>query len=238
MEPITSPEGHARKVGAGTDIVMQIHYHPSGKPERDRSRVGLYFYRRPVEGVVGQIVLINRRFVIPAGAHDEAVKASFTLSHPVTLTAITPHMHYLGRTMEVTARFPSGAQRQLIRIGDWDWNWQLQYRLKRPIELPAGTRLDLVAHYDNSADNPANPHQPPQPVRWGDQTSDEMCLCFLEVILPDDAALRRLRRDQLAVAVRRDPTVLLRFIPPLTERHPRPSSRDPFDSPNDSTSKR
>ena len=240
MEPLVSPEGAARRLEPGTDLVIQIHYHPSGKPERDRSRIGLYFYPGKVDRTIGPIVLANRRFEIPAGAKNYRVTASFTVPIDVTLTAITPHMHYLGKTMTVTATFPSGEQRDLIHVPDWDWNWQLQYHLSEPLVLPRGTRLELLATYDNSADNPANPHDPPRAMRWGDQTSDEMCLCFLEVVLKDEADRQRLRRSLLMNAVRNDPLVLRRFLPPswTVRRSTSGGQADAFESPNDVTPKR
>ena len=90
-------------------------------------------------------------------------------------------MHLLGRDMQVDAHLPDGRVEPLVLIRDWDFNWQETYQYREPLRLPRGTRLELVAHYDNSADNPRNPSRPPKTVRWGEQTTDEMCIAFLEV---------------------------------------------------------
>jgi hypothetical protein len=91
-------------------------------------------------------------------------------------------MHLLGREMKVVAKLPDGTTEPVVWVTDWDWNWQGQYHYVEPLFLPAGTKLELEAFYDNSADNPANPHSPPQLVKWGPQTTDEMCVCFFELI--------------------------------------------------------
>ena len=90
-----------------------------------------------------------------------------------------PHMHLLGRDMRLIATTPTGEVHDLIWIKDWDFNWQDVYHYREPLFLPAGTRVKLVAHFDNSAENPANPHDPPIPVGWGEKTTDEMCIGFL-----------------------------------------------------------
>ena len=102
-------------------------------------------------------------------------------------------MHLLGKSMEVTATTPDGETIPLIRISDWDFRWQGQYLYTQPLRLPAGTRLDLVAVYDNSAANPDNPNRPPARVRNGEETEDEMCLAFFQIYLDDDRDFAKLR---------------------------------------------
>jgi hypothetical protein len=97
-------------------------------------------------------------------------------------------MHLLGKDMKLTATLPDGTVRPLIWVQNWDFNWQESYQFTKPIELPRGTRLDLVAHYDNSAKNPYNPRNPPQLVTWGEETTDEMCIAFLQVTPKTPAA--------------------------------------------------
>jgi hypothetical protein len=97
----------------------------------------------------------------------------------ITLWSIGPHMHLLGRAMTVTATLPDNTTRTLIDLQDWDFNWQMNYVFKQPVKLPKGTRIDMVAHYDNSESNPRNPAKPPRAVRWGEQSTDEMCLVVL-----------------------------------------------------------
>ncbi len=220
MQPIVAPLGAARKVPAGSDLVFQIHYHPSGKAETDQSEVAVYFAEPPVDREIGGIPLINRKFVIPAGAREHKVTTTFRLPTDVRLLSITPHMHYRGKQMKVDARLPDGSQRPLIWITEWDWNWQLRYEYAVPLELPAGTVIHLEAIYDNSSDNPANPVIPPVEVRWGDATEDEMCLCFLEITTDRPEQIRLLRRRMLLQELVRDPLLWRRFTPGAYQEGP------------------
>ena len=103
-----------------------------------------------------------------------------------TLYRVTPHMHLLGREMKVTATLPDGTLMPLVHVDNWDFNWQTGYEFKTPLHLPAGSRVDLEAHYDNSSGNPLNPNNPPKLVTWGEQTTDEMCLAFLSFTLDSE----------------------------------------------------
>ena len=178
----------------GTDIVVQIHYHPSGKPEEDQSSLGLKFSGPPTKGRAG-IVLSNRRIAIPAGDPHYVVKTGVTLPRDVDVFGITPHAHYLGTDMQVNAVLPDGTIQHLIRIEDRDFNWQGQYRYKEPVHLPQGTRIELEYVYDNSANNPHNPAHPPVPVTWGEETQNEMAVLFLSVALPSPADVPVFRRE-------------------------------------------
>lgn len=178
--PALLPEGVGRLVRGGSDLVFQMHYHPDGRPRSDRSSVAIYLQKKPVRRVVSGLALGTRDIDIPAGEPNYTRTAQLTLPVDVTLTAITPHMHLVGREMKVHATAPDGRQIPLIWIDDWDFKWQGQYRFAAPITLPKGTIIELAARYDNSAGNPNNPNDPPRRVRRGEQTTDEMCLCFLE----------------------------------------------------------
>src|SRR5207248_11399679 len=114
----------------------------------------------------------------PVNAHNE-VRAGLTLPMDVRVHSIFPHMHLLGHEMKVIATFPDGTVKPLIWIRDWDFNWQATYYYKEPIALPKGTKIDLLAVYDNSEKNPRQTAHPPRTVRFGEQTTDEMCFCFL-----------------------------------------------------------
>jgi hypothetical protein len=123
---------------------------------------------------------------IPAGEPNYQVKCSRTIPYDVHLTAVLPHMHLLGKDFLMTATRPDGTTRTLIRIDRWEFNWQNSYDFVEPVALPARTRIDVVAHYDNSAANPRNPSSPPKEVRWGEQTTDEMCIGFLQLTRDDE----------------------------------------------------
>jgi mono/diheme cytochrome c family protein len=178
----------------GTDIVVQIHYHPSGKPEEDQSSLGLKFSGPPTKGRTG-IVLSNRRIQIPAGDPHYVVKTGVTVPRDVDVFGIAPHAHYLAKDMQVNAVLPDGTIQHLIRIKDWDFNWQGQYRYKEPVHLPQGTHIELEYVYDNSENNPHNPSHPPVPVTFGEETKNEMAVLFLSVELPSPADVPAFRRE-------------------------------------------
>ena len=195
--PPAAPE-LSQRLPAGTDVVVQIHYHPSGKPEQDQSSIGVKFSGPPTKGRTG-IILSNRRIDIPAGDPHYVVKESVTLPRDVDVFGITPHAHYLGKEMKVEAELPGGTVLPMIWIKDWDFNWQGQYRYQQPLHLPKGTRISMEYVYDNSDNNPRNPTHPPVRVKWGEETRNEMAVLFLGVVLPspdDVPAFRRAMRIQ------------------------------------------
>jgi formylglycine-generating enzyme required for sulfatase activity len=180
--PRRLPDGMGRPIPKHSDLVLQIHYHPTGKPERDRSRIGLYFAPRTSKRRVAEIMVADVDLEIPAGAKLHLYRASYTLPVDTTLLDTSPHMHLLGRKIQISATTPSGRVVPLIRIDDWNFYWQDHYVYRKPIRLPSGTRLDLVARYDNSQGNPHNPNSPPRTVRFGERSDDEMGLCYFQVI--------------------------------------------------------
>lgn len=184
--PLEMPPDVAFELPAGARVVIQVHYHPHhGTPESDLTQVGLYFAKKAPRATMRILPIINQEFTIPAGAANHEVEGQFffPLPYPAKIWLIAPHMHLLGRKMEVKMTLPGGQTHCLVNIDDWDFNWQGAYRYKEPITAPAGTRLWLTAFYDNSAGNPRNPNSPPQPVSWGEQTTDEMCLAFVGVTI-------------------------------------------------------
>jgi hypothetical protein len=180
------PEGTGYHVPKGADIVMQVHYHRNGRTEKDRTAIGLYFAKKPVErrfqGVVipggGRLPFL---LMIPAGKSDHRVQGSIWTDQDCTLYTVMPHMHMIGKKIKVTMTPPEGTAQTLVAIDEWDYNWQETYLLREPVRVQAGTRFDVEAVYDNSAGNPNNPNNPPQLVRFGQQTTDEMCFVFLGV---------------------------------------------------------
>ena len=192
--PSVVQKGMEIAVTKGTDLVLQIHYHPSGKAESDQSSLGMTFGEAPTVGR-GLVLLNSRAIHIAAGDPHYVVKSGITLPQDVEALAITPHAHYLGKDMKIDAHLPDGSVTHLIWIKDWDFNWQGQYRFSQPVKLPKGTRVELEYTYDNSTANVRNPSHPPVAVHWGEQTTDEMAVAFLSVRLNSLADQETFRRQ-------------------------------------------
>lgn len=166
----------AFRLDPGATVVMQVHYHKSGKEEVDQTKLALYFAKEPPAKEIFIDWNLDLRVNIPAGeqAHKMVHKRKF--STDVTLYTTMPHMHLLGKKMKSWLEFPDGTHKDLIYVDNWDFNWQLNYWLKEPLKVPAGTTQVVEAEYDNSSSNPRNPNNPPKRVGWGEETTDEMFL--------------------------------------------------------------
>ena len=178
--------GYATTLRKGTDLVLQVHYHPSGKPAEDQSSLGLFFTDPPTKGRAVVLVGTNKIDIAPGDSHY-VVRASVTMPADAAVLRITPHAHYLCQDMKVDAYLPDGSVTPLIWIKDWDFNWQGSYTYATPVKLPKGTRVELQYTYDNSANNVRNPAHPPMRVTYGEQTTNEMALAFLSIALPTPA---------------------------------------------------
>ncbi len=190
MTPIRLPEDVGKYIKKGSELVMQIHYHPTGKEEVDQSSLGIYFSKKPPRRTVAGIGLRAGLFIIPPGEKRFRLTGkSEPLPCDVEVFGIGPHMHLIGREVKVIAATPDGKEVPMIWIKDWDFNWQGGYAYREPLKLPKGTVLKMEAFYDNSKDNPYQPSNPPRPVTWGEQTTDEMCLCGVSVLVKDRADL-------------------------------------------------
>ncbi len=173
------PDGIGRSLPKESDVIVQVHYHPQGKAETDRSRIGLYFSKKPVKQAIHWGFVINPGLELPPGQSNIEIKGAWEVPVDVTAHSVLPHMHLLGRDMQISVKFPDGRIQDLIKVPDWDFNWQYTYEFEKPLDIPKGSLVYLVSHYDNSAANPRNPHKPPQLVKWGEATTDEMCIGFL-----------------------------------------------------------
>ena len=175
-------------------MLIQVHYHKSGKPETDATAVGLYFADGPVDKQIHSSIVMPRRpglfgrpeLRIPPGDANHEVRGETTIRDDSHLLAVFPHMHLLGRDFIMRAIQPDGSRQTLIRIDDWDFNWQNPYEFVTPVALPKGARVEMVAHFDNSPGNIHNPSKPPVEVRWGEETTDEMCIGFLQLTRDDE----------------------------------------------------
>jgi Flp pilus assembly protein TadD len=198
MTPVMEPPDMAWRLEKGSDLVIQLHMIPSGKPEAIRPAVAFFFTdtppsRRPIDVRLG-----SKTIDIPAGESTYAIEDAYTLPVDVDVLSIYPHAHYLAREMKASATRPDGTQVSLIAIRNWDFRWQDQYRYATPVFLPKGTTLTMRYTYDNSAANVRNPHHPPQRVRYGPLSSDEMGDLWLRVLPRTNADADTLARSYLA----------------------------------------
>ena len=193
----------AWRIDPGTDLVLQLHMPTTGKPEAINMRIGFHFSEiQPARQPVG-LLLHQLDLEIPPGRDDVWIEDEIALPVDVEVINVYPHAHYLAREVIVAAVLPDGVTNRLLHIPDWDFNWQDEYRFVTPLRLPANTILRMRIRYDNTADNPRNPNDPPQTVRYGPNSTDEMGACFMQLIPIDpkqrfnlDLALHRHRFNQ------------------------------------------
>jgi hypothetical protein len=193
------PEGLAWYLPKNADLILSTHFHPSGKPEKEVSTVGIYFAdKAPTKKFTGiqlpPLFGVFKGLDIPAGAKEYTIEDSFTLPVDVKAFGVGAHAHYLAKQMRLTARLPGGRTRTLLWISDWDFAWQDQYQFKEFVSLPKGTRLEVKITYDNSADNPRNPASPPKRVSWGEGSNDEMGSMSLLVVAANEAEMPELQQ--------------------------------------------
>ena len=193
------PHGLAWTLEAATDLVLQLHLRSTGKPETVAPRVAFYFTSEPPTNQPLKLILSSLKISLPPGASNEVVRNKFPLMGDSDLLAVAPHAHFLAKRITARAQFPDGAGQVLLHISEWDFNWQDSYQYKQPVFLPAGTVLEMEIAYDNSAANPRNPHSPPEHVRYGLESSDEMAVIGFQ-LLPRN----RVSAERLAASLRDD----------------------------------
>ena len=178
----------------GADVVLQVHYHRNGKPETDKTQLGLYFAKKPVERPYQALVRwaegLPFLLSIPAGDPAYKIEGAMYLHADATMHSVMPHMHLIGKSVKVTMTPPGGQPVSLVEIKEWDYNWQETYWFKEPLKLKAGTKLEIEALFDNSDKNPNNPRNPPQTVTFGEQTTNEMLFGFFGVTTEGGSRLR------------------------------------------------
>ncbi len=195
-DPLPLPKGFSLPWKPGVGLVLQLHLHPSGKPETERSSIGVYFTdERPKRSMV-DVGLIYKKIDIPPGEREYRCRDEFTLPIDMDAYGLFPHMHLLGRHFKLTAQPPSGDELTLLRIDDWDFNWQSDYQFEKPIRLQAGTKITMETVHDNSAENIRNPNRPPRRVKWGEQTTDEMAVALLQLVPVVEDDLDKFRSTQ------------------------------------------
>ncbi len=185
--PGSSPQmwkpGQARLIKAGATLVFQMHYATTGKASRDRTRIGLIFAKKPPAERIVSMQVMDPSLTIPPGNGNFRVDASLVIPKAVRLAGMRAHMHLRGKSFQFRAVYPSGETEILLDIPKYDFNWQPYYYLETPKILPAGTRIECTAYFDNSANNPFNP-DPNAVIRWGPQTWDEMMIGWLDIAVP------------------------------------------------------
>jgi mono/diheme cytochrome c family protein len=199
-QPHLYPEGLALLVPKGSDLVVQYHFHPTGKREAEQSVIGLYFAKAPPSRTLTRIQMpphysLFSGLDIRAGEKDFVIRDSYALPVAVDAVGVSAHAHYLATRMKMTATLPDGEVKTLLYIKDWDFAWQDRYFFKQFLPLPRGTKLDIEIHWNNSADNPRNPSSPPVPVAWGEGSKDEMGSISLIAVAHQESDLATLRND-------------------------------------------
>lgn len=179
--PSVYPDGTAKKIPAGSDLIFQLHYTPNGRRRTDRSKVGMIFAKKPVVHEAYTRGIAQQRFVIPPGKDNVPVRSSFTFPRDGHLLSLFPHMHLRGKSFEYKATFPDGSTKMLLSVPAYDFGWQTYYTLSEPMAMPKGTKIDCLAHFDNSDNNPDNP-DPTKAVTWGEQTFEEMMIGYIDYV--------------------------------------------------------
>ena len=209
--PVFLPAGLARPLPKGSDFLLQMHFHLTGKLETEKSLVGIYFADKAPEHKLIPVGLpalfgFGSGIDIPAGEKNFTIQDSFVLPVDTRVYSATAHAHYVGKEMKLIATLPDGTVTPMIWIPDWDFAWQDPYVYKDAVSLPKGTRLDATLKYDNSADNPRNPSNPPKRVWWGEESFDEMGsvgLTLVAVHTEDEAALQQAIAGRTRSAIQR-----------------------------------
>lgn len=204
-QPRQLPAGMAWRLYPGSDLVLQLHLTPTGKPERVRPRIGFYFTARAPTRYPISIALFSESIDIPAEEPAYQVRDHFDLPAAVRVIGIYPHAHYLCRQMRGFARLPDGSEMTLFAIANWDFDWQDDYQFARPVELPAGTRITFEYIYDNSSANPSNPNTPPRRVGFGQESSDEMGTLTLTALPADEEGRLAIREAIWRNTIRKKP---------------------------------
>ena len=202
--PPLLPADMCWRLEAGSDLLLQMHLRPSGKPEEVKPSIAFFFSDRPATRIPVMLRLGKQDIDIAAGHPRHRIRDTYVLPIDAQVQAVQPHAHYLAREIQGYAELPDGSTRWLVHITDWDFNWQDVYRFASPFWLPRGTRIVMEYTYDNSDDNVRNPHHPPRRVTWGQQTTNEMGDLWIQVLARNEGDRVLLRRDAREKGLRED----------------------------------
>jgi hypothetical protein len=202
-QPAVMHNGLAKKVPAGATLRFQVHYTTNGTATTDQSYVGLVFAKEKPKNELQTMPIMNARFVIPAGDPNYQVESSFTFKEDGKIHSLMPHMHLRGKDFMYKVTYPDGKSEVILSVPKYDFGWQSNYNLKEPVVAPKGTRIDCLAHFNNSTTNKYNPDAT-KDVRWGDQTFEEMMIGWMSYTLDknevkpslDEPAGQKVSRNQ------------------------------------------
>ncbi|MCH7945621.1 MAG: redoxin family protein [Armatimonadetes bacterium] len=180
---VVFPEGFAKMLPKGMNLLFQLHYTPNGIATKDQTRIGLKFTDEVPKNEVHVQGIANTRFRIPPGASNHSDKSTIVVPADIVVTNYLAHMHLRGKAFKFEVEYPDGRSEVLLDIPRYDFNWQLTYKYAEPKLIPKGSKITVTGTFDNSAANPANP-DPTRTVRWGDQTDEEMLLGYFEYYIP------------------------------------------------------
>lgn len=188
-QPTIYRPGFAKKVPAGAKLRFQMHYTPNGAETKDVTTIGLKFAKEAPKHQVLTRPVLNTGFKIPPGAENHEVKSAFTFRDDAHIVSLMPHMHLRGKDFLIKAIYPDGKDQILLNVPKYDFNWQTYYVPKEPIVIPKGTKIECVAHYDNSKNNKFNP-DPNKEVAWGEQTWEEMMIGWVSYYIDSPAGAK------------------------------------------------
>jgi tetratricopeptide (TPR) repeat protein/mono/diheme cytochrome c family protein len=194
-QPAMRPDDMAWKIEKGTDLMLEMHMLPTGKPETIQSSMGLFFTEQPPTRIPSILRLGSKVIDIPPGEKNYVIEDAYVLPVDVHVLNVYAHAHYLGKEMRSLASLPDGTEKKLLYIKGWDFDWQDEYQYAEPVFLPRGSEIRMSFRYDNSADNPENPYNPPVRVAYGWETSREMGDLWFQVLPASSEDLAVLRED-------------------------------------------
>jgi hypothetical protein len=178
------PPGSAKKLPKGASLAFQMHYTPVGTEQTDKSSIGLIFAKEPPKTEVRTRAIAQQFFLIPPNEDNHEVVSMTTFTKDAILYSMFPHMHLRGKSFQFEVVYPDGQRDTLLSVPRYDFGWQSNYLLEKPLRLPAKTKIECTAHFDNSAKNRNNPN-PSIPVFWGEQTWEEMMIGFADYAYVD-----------------------------------------------------
>jgi len=185
------PDGSGKLIEAGSTLRFGLHYHPSNVEVVDTSSVAVWLVKNEITHELHSSVVADVGLRIPPYDPNYESRGEFVFETDAAITLVKPHMHYRGKDFTFTAKYPDGTQEVLLSVPSYDFAWQTNYIVREPIEVPAGTIIETVAHYDNSANNPNNP-DPTKNVRFGDESYDEMMIGFVDFVVDEGMRMKPL----------------------------------------------